>query len=56
MQSSWDNLSWTQCYIKTTPAGGKLGAFIPGHRQDIVQSAPEISNIKTMIDWCLEEN
>ena len=54
MEASWGGRSWTQCYVKRSPAGGKVGAFIPGHRQDIVASDGVISNISSMIEWLLE--
>ena len=54
MEASWGSRSWTQCYICSTPTGGRLGAFIPGHRQDVVQSAVVIENICILINWCLE--
>jgi hypothetical protein len=56
MEANWGGRSWTQCYVKRSPAGGKVAAFIPGHRQDIVESEAVISNICTLIDWCLEKN
>ena len=56
MQASWDGKSWPQCYVSTTIGGGKLAAFIPGHRKDIVESDGVIENVNTIIQWCLEKS
>ena len=51
MEGCWGGKSWPQCYVKTTIGGGKMAAFIPGHRKDVVQSDEVIGNVNELILW-----
>lgn len=54
METHWEGAPYTQCYVKETIGGGKLAAFIPGHRSEVVTSEAVLHNISQLIDWLQE--
>ncbi len=43
--------TFPQCYECTTPWGGKLIGFLPGHKPEVVRSPDLVANVATIIDY-----
>ncbi len=55
METRTDEGTFPQCVETTTPFGGKIVSFIPGHAESVSTHADTIANIKTLIDYLAPE-
>jgi len=53
METTTDEGTFVQCYETTTPWGGAVLGFLPGHRQEVVQAPAFVANCRTLIDSLL---
>lgn len=53
MQTTIDEGTFVQCYEATTPGGGTLIGFVPGHRPHVVGSDIMVANVRILIDYLL---
>jgi len=45
--------TFPQAYLATTPWGGQLAAYLPGHRPHVVAHPDMVTNVRTLIDHLL---
>jgi hypothetical protein len=45
--------TFPQAYVTTTPWGGRLAAYLPGHRPHVVAHPDMIANVRTLLDYLL---
>ena len=55
MQTTTDEGTFVQAYACNTPWGGKILAFLPGHRPEVVSHPGVVANICLMLDELLKE-
>ena len=53
MTTTIDDGTFVQAYEATTPYGGKVLGFLPGHRAEVVKMPVLVNNVATMIEYAL---
>jgi len=51
METAVNGRTWPQAYLATTPWGGRIAAFIPGHKPECTQNPDLITDITELIQW-----
>jgi hypothetical protein len=54
MQTTTDEGTFPMCYETLTSFGGRMLAYIPGHRPEVVAQAGNMSNCRVLIDALLD--
>ncbi len=54
MTTTTDEGTFPQSYVASTPWGGTIAAYIPGHRPDVVRHPLMVANVQTLIDFLRE--
>ncbi len=55
METHIEEGTFPQCYECATPWGGKIIAFIPGHKPEVTTNPDLIYDVKVLIDYLLEK-
>lgn len=53
MQTTTEEGTFPQCYLCTTPYGGSVVGYLPGHRPDAVGDPSMVANVRRLIDYLL---
>lgn len=51
METTTDEGTFPMCYEATTPWGGRVLGYLPGHRPQVVRHPGNISNCRALIDY-----
>jgi hypothetical protein len=51
METTTDEGTFPMCHETITPHGGRILAYIPGHRPDVVAQPGNVANCRTLLDY-----
>ena len=50
-ETAVEGRTYPQAYLATTPWGGRIAAFIPGHKPECTRNPDLIANVTELIQW-----
>jgi hypothetical protein len=53
METTVPEGTYPMCYACTTPYGGRLAGYLPGHAEDVVRLPGNVANCRAIIDYLL---
>ena len=51
METTVNGRTYPQAYLATTPWGGRIAAFIPGHKPECTENPDLIADVTELIRW-----
>ena len=51
METTINGHTYPQAYLSTTPWGGRIAAFIPGHKPECTENPDLIADVTELIQW-----